>query len=243
MLHSRRRVLCLFLIVVLLAAMVPAASASVKAKVKSGSAKFYRYPSTSSAHVRIKKGMTLTVSAVKNGWAKVKCKGITGYMKVSALGSASSGGSKSSAKKKISSSAWKSKVIRMNWFDGGSGVLKKNGYGYIYDIRTGLVVHIKRMGGSNHADVEPVSKSDTAKLKRIAGGSFDWDSHAVILYAGGRFVACAINTKPHGDQTIRSNGYNGQFCLHMSGSKTHGSCKVNGEHQSAINKAYRWAHP
>lgn len=141
-----------------------------------------------------------------------------------------------------SSTSWKSKVIKMNWFDGGSSVLKKGHYAYIYDIDTGITVHIKRMGGSNHADCEPATKTDTAKLQKIAGGSFSWDSQAVILYADGKFIACAINTKPHGDQTISSNGYPGQFCLHMVGSKTHGSDSVNEEHQKAINRAYNWAH-
>ena len=141
-----------------------------------------------------------------------------------------------------SSTAWKSKVVKLNWFDGGSSVLKKGHYGYIYDIDTGLTVHIKRMGGTSHADCEPATRTDTAKLKKIAGGSFSWDSQAVILYADGKFVACAINTKPHGDQTISSNGFPGQFCLHMVGSKTHGSDSINEEHQKAINKAYNWAH-
>ena len=139
-------------------------------------------------------------------------------------------------------SDWKSKVVKMNWFDGGSSVLKRGDYGYIYDIDTGLIVHIKRMGGVNHADVEPATQTDTAKLKKIAGGSFSWDSQAVILYADGKFVACAINTLPHGDQTLTSNGYDGQFCLHMTGSRTHGSDSVNESHQKAINKAYNWAH-
>ena len=76
----------------------------------------------------------------------------------------------------------------------------------------------------------------------MAKGSFDWKSHAVILKAGGKYVACAINTMPHGDQTITNNGYNGQFCLHMVNSKTHGTEKVNESHQSAIRTAYNWAH-
>jgi len=217
----------------LMVAMAPAMAASVKAKVTSDSAKLYRYPTTASAGVRIKKGATVTVKALKSGWAKVKCKGVTGYIKSSALGTAQ-------VKKKTTN--WKSKVVKMNWFDGGSSVLKKGHYGYIYDIDTGITVRIKRMGGSNHADCEPATKADTAKLLKIAGGHFSWDSQAVILHAGGKYVACAINTKPHGDQTIKSNAYNGQFCLHMVGSKTHGSNSVNSEHQAAIRRAYNWAH-
>ena len=97
------------------------------------------------------------------------------------------------------------------------------------------------MGGHYHADVEPATKSDTAKLLQIAGGSWSWDSHAVILMVNGRYIACGINTMPHGDQTITNNGYNGQFCLHMRGSLTHGSTSTNSYHQDSIDRAYSWA--
>ena len=193
---------------------------------------FYRYPTTASAGVKIKKGANVTVKAVQSGWAKVKCGGITGYVKTSAL--------KLATRKKTTN--WKKKVVKMGWYDGGSSVLKKHKYGYIYDVDTGICLRIKRMGGSSHADVEPATKKDTAKLLKIAGGKFSWDSHAVILHAGGKYVAAAINTKPHGDQTIKGNGYNGQFCLHLMGSKTHGSDSVNSEHQASIRRAYNWAH-
>ena len=222
-----KKSICVALVLLMLAAMVsPAFAASVKAKVKS-TTKFYTKASSSSKYVPIKKGVTVTVKNAKKGWAKVKYKGVTGYMKTSSL-------SKTSKKK-----SWKSKVVAMSWFDGGDDVLKEGSYGTIYDIKSGKSIRIKRMGGHNHADVEPASKKDTAKLAKIG---YSWDSRPVILKAGGKYVACAINTKPHGDQTIDNNGFNGQFCLHMVGSKTHGSDSVNEEHQKSIQEAYSWAH-
>ena len=164
---------------------------------------------------------------------------VTGYVKVGHI-----------SKKKVSTgssntkpaSYYKSKVVKLNWYGSGSKVLDKGEYGYIYDIKSGQTIRIKRMGGSNHADVEPASASDTAKLKSACGGEFSWDSRPAILIAGGKYVACAINTMPHGSQTIESNNYDGQFCLHMVGSKTHGSDCVNEVHQAAIDDAYNWAH-
>ena len=163
----------------------------------------------------------------------------TGYIKASCV---SRNKVSTAAAKQQSDTSWKAKVVKMDWFSGGSHVLEKGHYGYIYDIDTGITMRIKRMGGHYHADVEPATAADTAKLKRIAKGKFSWKSHAVILKAGGKYVASAINTLPHGDQTIRNNNYNGQFCLHTSNSLTHASSKVNSNHQSAINRAYRWAH-
>ena len=137
--------------------------------------------------------------------------------------------------------AWRDRVENLNWFGEGEHVLPKDGYGMLYDIDTGIVLRIKRMGGHNHADVEPATAEDTEKLKALNGGAFGWESHACILYANGRYVACAINTKPHGQQTIMNNNYNGQFCLHMVGSITHGTHRVNACHQAAITTAYNWS--
>ena len=139
----------------------------------------------------------------------------------------------------LTSSGCKSKVMAMKWYDGGSKVLKKGKYGYLYDIKSGLSIKIKRMGGTAHADCEPATKADTAKLKKLG---YSYKRRPGILYAGGKFVAVSFTTQPHGDQTLTSNGYNGQFCLHMVGSKTHGSDRVDEDHQSAIKKAYSWAH-
>ena len=317
MLRRIQKLICAMLVVLLIVSMaVPAMADSVKAKVSSSSAKIYRTASSSSAHVKMKKGTQVTVTSVKGSWAKVKVSGKTGYMPVKYLSKstsskktastkksasrtkayvsrntyvyrrASSSSSRRSistnsrvyivgrsgsyykvqnakgtvtgyvkascvSKKKVSSkksvtkkstNSWKSKVVKMDWFGDGKNVLKKGGYGYIYDIDSGIELRIKRMGGHNHADVEPATAADTAKLLRVAGGNFSWKSHAVILKAGGKYVACGINTEPHGDQTIHNNNYDGQFCLHMSGSITHGSSKENSSHQYSIDRAYNWAH-
>lgn len=175
---------------------------------------------------------------------------LTGYMPTGCVGaskvktntSTGSGSSSGNSSSSVKPSSWKSKVVAPDWYDGGSSVLKKGEYGTLYDISTGISLRVYRMGGSSHADLEPATAEDTEKLKKIAGGEFSWDSHAVILISDGVYAACAINTMPHGDQTILDNNYDGQFCLHMLGSKTHGSDSVNTEHQNAIQLAYRWAH-
>ena len=183
----------------------------------------------SSSMGTLEKGTKVEVVGKSGDYCQVTNGKIYGYVRTSALS------------KNKPATSWTSKVKKMEWFDGGSSVLGKGEYGKIYDIRTGITLRIKRMGGSNHADIEPATKTDTAKLLRIAGGEFSWDSIPVILYADGQYVAAAINTMPHGDQTITNNGYDGQCCLHMLGSKTHGSDSVNEEHQKSILEAYNWA--
>ena len=137
--------------------------------------------------------------------------------------------------------SWRRQVERVEWFSEGNKLVKRGGYASIYDIDTGLTLRIKRKGGTNHMDVEPASKADTATLKKIAGGTFSWKSHAVVLIKGDRYIAAAINTQPHGEYTIKDNDFPGQFCLHMVGSRTHETNKVNAEHQKSIERVMRWS--
>ena len=197
----------------------------------------YKKAASSSARKAIGVNTKVYVTGVSGSYCKVENESgsVTGYVLKSRL-------SKSRVSTDSKSVSWKSRVVRMDWFNGGSSVLATGSYGYLYDVDTGITLRIKRMGGHNHADVEPATAADTARLLKIAGGSFSWDAHAVILRAGGKYVACSINTMPHGDQTLSGNNYDGQFCLHMTGSTTHETESVNANHQAAINKAYNWAH-
>ena len=47
---------------------------------------------------------------------------------------------------------------------------------------------------------------------------------------------------PHGEQAIYDNDFDGQFCIHFLNSKTHGSDKVDADHQYCVNVAaqYTW---
>lgn len=131
------------------------------------------------------------------------------------------------------------KVVEMDWFKSNVSelVYKRGGTAYIIDCETGIRIKIRRVGGSNHMDVEPATASDTEKLLKIYGGQWSWDQRAVILIADGKYIAASINGMPHGAEISTSNEYDGQFCLHTTGSMTHGTEKVNGRHQSKIEEA------
>lgn len=136
-------------------------------------------------------------------------------------------------------SDWRDQVEMVRWFRGGDSVLRKGQCGYVYDIKSGYIIRVKRKGGHYHMDLEPADRH-SAKLMKKLGRS--WRARPAILYADGRFIACSINTKPHGKQSVKRNGFRGHFCLHMVGSRTHGLKRVRRDHQRAIKKAYRWAH-
>lgn len=200
----------------------------------SKNAALYKGASSSSGKLgTIPKGTKLEVVGKSGGYYQVTNGSLYGYVSKSCISK-----TKPATKSKT---AWKSKVEKVNWFEDGNNLLTKGRYAYIYDINTGISLRVRCLYGSNHADVEPATKTDTAKLLKITGGNYSWDSRAVIVNVNGRYIAAAINTMPHGEQAITDNGYDGQFCLHLTGSKTHGSDTVNEDHQASIQRAYNWA--
>ena len=107
----------------------------------------------------------------------------------------------------------------------------------ITDLETGLSFKVQRRGGSSHADVQPLTKADTATMKKIYGGEWSWNRRAIIVNVAGRRLAASMNGMPHGDGAIKDNDFPGHFCIHFQNSKTHGSKKVDPAHQEAVKRA------
>ncbi len=98
---------------------------------------------------------------------------------------------------------------------------------------------MKHLYGANHLDAEPLTRDETAKLRQVYGGEWSWDCRPILINYGGHVVAASMNGMPHGDQSIYDNDFDGQFCIHFLNSKTHGTDKVNPNHQTAVNEAIR----
>jgi hypothetical protein len=105
------------------------------------------------------------------------------------------------------------------------------------DVRTGRSYYLIRVGGSNHMDVEPATKEDTATVKACYGGSWSWNRRPTLARFNGTWYAASINGWPHGKETVSGNNMNGQICMHFKNSKTHGTGIVDSAHQRCINEA------
>ena len=107
----------------------------------------------------------------------------------------------------------------------------------VIDVETGIKLNMTMVGGHNHADVEPTTKADTAKLKKIYGGSWSWERRAVVVKINGKWIAGSINGMPHGYETVAGNGMDGQVCIHFLNSKTHVRDLPDSDHQRMVRKA------
>ncbi len=127
---------------------------------------------------------------------------------------------------------------RLNWFNGGSRKIPKGATFKVKDIRTGKVFTVKRWSGGNHIDAEPATAADTRIMKSIYG-HWSWKRRAVLVKYNGHVYAASMNGMPHGTQTIKGNNFDGHFCIHFYGSKTHGSKKVDAMHQKCVAEAMK----
>ena len=109
----------------------------------------------------------------------------------------------------------------------------------VTDCSTGISWKERRNGGSNHADVQPVTAADTAAMKS-AVGSWSWDRRAIWVTIGGKNYAASMNCMPHGSGSITDNNFGGHHCIHFTNSRTHGTNKVCSLHQAAIKKALKY---
>ncbi len=129
---------------------------------------------------------------------------------------------------------------KLDWFKKGQSTFPKKAIIQVKDVRTGLIFKAKVMYGTNHLDVEPLTKADTAILLKINGGvEFSWRRRPMLVKYNGHVYAASIYSEPHGDQTILDNNFDGQFCLHFYGSKTHGTDEVKQDHQDCVAQAMK----
>lgn len=183
---------------------------------------------------RLNQGNKVSILGISGSWYKVKAGSTTGFVSKSYISKSSKAASKGESGKT-------GKAERLNWFKNGSGKIPKGAVFQVKDIKTGKVFTVRRWSGANHIDAEPKTAKDTKILKSIFG-HWSWRRRAVLVKYNGHVYAGSMNGMPHGTQTIKNNNFNGHFCIHFYGSKTHGSKKVDKTHQQCVETAmnYSW---
>lgn len=130
-------------------------------------------------------------------------------------------------------------VLNLDWFELVNKLFPIYKDTKVIDIYSGLTYYVQRNGGTNHADVEPINKTNAEIFKEIYGGVWSWDRRPVwVEINDGIWVAGSINGYPHGKSYIY-DGINGHTCIHFLNSKTHGTKKVDSAHQNCVNYAFK----
>lgn len=224
-------------------------------------AKVYKSYSTSSKLIAtLPINTKLGVGAVCGEWAFVGLNGFYGFMKLSSLSdekvpvssepatspsedAADKGGSVSTTVPesadlgKSSTAPARGTAQAMDWWKSDIQTIFARGTtATITDVATGIAWKEIRKGGTNHADVQPLTAADTAAMK-AAVGKWSWDRRAIFVTIDGVNYAASMNCMPHGSGSIKNNNFDGHHCIHFTNSRGHSSNKVCSLHQTAIQKA------
>lgn len=122
------------------------------------------------------------------------------------------------------------------WHDADKIVFRKSVFS-VKDLETGLSFRVQRRAGSDHADVQPLTKEDTKIMKQIYVDGWSWKRRAILVQGNGRWLAASMHGMPHGGDGIPDNDFSGHFCIHFLNSTTHGSDEPDPAHQLMVHKA------
>lgn len=169
--------------------------------------------------------------------------GVAGAKTIAALTAASNNGTGSSA-----TVTYGQTVYNLDWFAAknagklASYGLARNQQATLTDLNTGKTFKIHIQSTGYHADVEPLTAADTATMCAAYGVStasqIGWQARPMLITTStGHQIACSIYGEEHGSEDITTNNFDGQFCLHFTGSKTHTGGEVLDRHVKAIASA------
>lgn len=130
------------------------------------------------------------------------------------------------------------KGAEVDWQLEGKYLIERGDVFTIVDVDTGKQFKVKMLGGYNHADVEPLTASDTTVMKSLFG-TWQWSPRAVVVFHNGMNIAASLSGMPHGVDSIE-NGVNGHFDLYLKNSTSHSSTTSKvyiQQHQNMVAKA------
>ena len=180
---------------------------------------------------------SLSLIKVSGNWALVASSGKYAIMRASDLSTSPTSEEKEPEKEPEKTPA-KKVILAMDWWTSDIQTIFARGVSAtITDVETGISWRETRKGGTNHADCQPLTADDTAKMKQACGGKWSWERRAVVVTINGKHYAASINCMPHGTGSISGNSFNGHHCIHFINSRTSGTNKVDPDHQAAIKKA------
>jgi len=145
----------------------------------------------------------------------------------------------------------------LEWFSEAQYVIPINADFKIVDLETGKSFNARRTVGSGHADCEPLTANDTAIMKSIWGGSFNWNKRSVLVVYNGRTIAASAAGMLHAGNEgaeggvwtswrsddygaginydyVKGNDAHGHFDLHFYKSIGHSSGTENATHQANV---------
>ncbi|WP_228353965.1 peptidoglycan-binding domain-containing protein [Variimorphobacter saccharofermentans] len=150
----------------------------------------------------------------------------------------------------------------LDWFKKVKYIWDRGEDAVVTDVDTGKSFKVRRTYGTNHADVEPLTKADSKIIKEIWGG-FGWERRAVTVEIGNYLLAASMTSMPHAGvdsapagkyvsgrsagygrgtnlDAVKNNGVSGVMDIHFLNSRTHTTNVKQKSQQDMVKKAAKY---
>ena len=108
-----------------------------------------------------------------------------------------------------------SSVVYEYWYSTVRNACRKYPYATVYDYSTGISWQVHMFSYGKHAEAEPLTAADTAKMEQAFGGN-TWTPKSVwVLFADGTIRMATTHSVPHEVQHITTNNFPGHTCIHF----------------------------
>lgn len=106
-------------------------------------------------------------------------------------------------------------VVYEYWYSTVRAACRKYPYATVYDYETGISWQVHMFSYGKHAEAEPLTAADTAKMEAAFGGN-TWTPKAVwVIFADGTIRIATTHSMPHEVQHITDNNFEGHTCIHF----------------------------
>ena len=133
-----------------------------------------------------------------------------------------------------------SNVIYEYWYDSVRAACRKYPYTTVYDPATGIAWQMHMFSFGKHAEAEPLTAADTAKMERAFGGNVWTPKPVWVIFADGTIRIATTHSVPHGVEHTTNNDFPGHTCIHFP--RTMAQVTAIGpyatRHQNAVDKAW-----
>lgn len=150
---------------------------------------------------------------------KLDADGVAGAKTLAALNSANAVGAQGNAttvKPSTGTTAVTAANVQyLNWYTSIRAQAKKYPYATVYDFSSGISWQVHMFSFGAHADAEPLTAADTAKMEKAFGGN-TWNPKAVwVVFGNGSIYMASTHSMPHLPQHRTDNNFDGHVCIHF----------------------------
>lgn len=121
-----------------------------------------------------------------------------------------------------------------DWFEVVDAAFPIGATATVKDFNSGISFDMKRTGGVNHAEVEPVDADAYDSYIEAFGGKPNWEKRSCIVVVGSNSYAGSLFGNQMGEDTVSDNTMEGHTCLYFSGSFSHVYGFADKEHNQFV---------